>query len=457
MQNKTGEGKPLGFWMCTSLVVGNVIGMGVFMLPASLAPYGLNAFLGWGVTLVGSIFVALTFAHYARALPQEDGLYGYIRRPFGNGAAFFVMWCYWVSTWITNAVLVVGVVGYLVALVPALASARWMAPALALALLWFFVLVNLRGARTSGRVQMATTALKLLPLLAVMMLGIWLLATTPQAYLAHVPVTPLSFEATAAAGTVALFGMLGMECAAIPAGKVDQPERTIPRAIMAGTLLAAVAYIGVSGVPLLLIPQAELAQSSAPFVDLFNRYLGGDAGRWLAVFAIISGLGALNGWTLVVGELTVSFVRHDVFPQAMRRQNRHGAPVLALLVTGMLASAMVLMNYSRSLAEGYTFLSNMVTAATLPLYFIGGFGLIKLIQRGVVLAPGGKPATLVAIAAMAILFSAWAAYGMGSEAMLWALALGAMSMPVFHGMRYLRKGPQAGLVAPQVLDSAGEI
>jgi APA family basic amino acid/polyamine antiporter len=441
--NTDASAKPLGFWMCTALIVGNVIGMGMFMLPASLAPFGFNAFFGWLITILGCVFIAHVFAGFARAMPGEDGPYGYTRRAFGNGVAFFVMWCYWVSTWITNATLAVGIVGYLAALVPALAGASWMQPAAALALLWFFVLVNLRGAHTSGRVQMAATALKLLPMLAVLVLGLFLLLTDAQVYTSHLPSTPLSFGATAAAGTIALFAMLGVESATVPAGKVDDPERTIPRATMAGTLITAAIYVGVSAVALLLIEQGELAASSAPFADLFNRYAGAGSGQWLAVFVVISGLGALNGWTMIVGEVTRSFANHDVFPPLFKKANRHGAPLPALLFTGVLASAMVLMNYSRTLSQGFTFLSVMVTAATLPLYFVGGLALIRLWRRGVVRGASGAPLLLLFSAVMASVFSVWALWGMGREPFVWAAVLGAVSLPVYVAMRAWRRGQPA--------------
>lgn len=435
MRGKDAAAKPLGFWMCTALVVGNVIGMGIFMLPASLAPYGLNAFVGWAVTLVGALFVASLFANFARALPGDDGPYAYTRRAFGNGTAFFVMWTYWVSVFISNATIVIGVVGYLTALFPVLSGSPLFAPALALALIWLFVAVNLYGTRTSGRVQMVSTILKLVPLFAVIGLGVYILFATPQQYLAHVPTTPMSFGAMTAAGTIAVFAMLGVECATIPAGKVDRPERTIPRATMFGTVLTALIYIAVSAIALLLIPQAELGSSTAPFVDLFNRYVGPGSGRWIAVFVVICGLGALNGWTLIVAELTVSFVHHGVFPQVLAAPNRFGAPVMALLLSGVLGSAMVLMNYSRSLADGFTFLSVMSTAANLPLYFLGGLAMIKLWRRGVVTGAGGKSGWMLASAVASVLFTFMAAYGMGSEAMMWAVALGAVSLPVFYGRR----------------------
>jgi len=424
--------KPLGFWMCTSLIVGNVIGMGIFLLPAALAPFGWNAFLGWGITLIGCTFIAYAFAQLARTLPEQDGPYGYTRHTFGSGMAFFVMWCYWVSTWITNATIAIGVVGYLEAIFPTMNRQPLLAPTIALGLIWIFVLVNLLGARTSGRVQMVSTVLKLLPLAAVILLGIMVLFTDSQAYISHLPSSPLSLEATAAAATVSLFSMLGVECATIPAGKVDNPETTIPRATIAGTLFAALVYIGVSAIPLLLLPQAGLAKSAAPFADLLNHYWGAGSGRWLAFFVVISGVGALNGWTLVAGELTASFARHGVFPESFMKSNRRGAPATSLILMGVLASAMIVMNYNRSLAEGFTFLSVMVTAANLPLYLVGGLALFILWRRG---AMNKRIVRLLFSAAMTCIYSLWIFYGVGKESMLWAIALGAVSLPVYWFMR----------------------
>jgi APA family basic amino acid/polyamine antiporter len=423
--------KPLGFWMCSSLVVGNIIGMGIFVLPSALAPFGLNAFIGWAITLAGCLCIAHLFARLSQALPQDDGPYGYTRRAFGNGAAFFVMWCYWVSIWLTNATLVVGIVGYLATLLPVLTDKPWLQQAAAHGLVWSFVLVNMRGARTSGVFQVIATLLKLLPLAAAIALGAYVLLTEPGAYTSHLPATAISFEATAAAATVSLFAMLGVECATIPARQVADPATTIPRATLFGTFATAGIYVVVTAVLLLLLPQAELAKSSAPFVDLFQRYWNADAGRWLAAFVVISGLGALNGWTMIAGEVTVSFANHAVFPVAFKRCNRHGAPLRALLLSGVLASVMIQMNYSRTLSEAFAFLIAMVTAANMPLYLLVGAAVIKLCRRRV-LAAG---MLLYATALATILYCLWAFYGMGREALGWAIVLGALSLPVFHAMR----------------------
>ena len=174
MSNIEGNQRLIGFWTCTALVVGNTIGIGIFLLPAVLAPYGFNALLGWGVTVVGCLVLARVFARLATVFPDADGPYGYIRRTIGNGPAFLATWCYWLSLWITNATIAVGVVGYLHAVCPGWTELR-RRRCVALGLLWLFVAINLFGVRASGPVQILMTTLKLLPMAAVILLGVWLL------------------------------------------------------------------------------------------------------------------------------------------------------------------------------------------------------------------------------------------------------------------------------------------
>ncbi|MDH4106258.1 MAG: amino acid permease [Gammaproteobacteria bacterium] len=421
--------KELGFWMCTALVIGNTIGMGIFVLPASLAPYGLNAMLGWCVTVVGMTMLARVFAQLAREFPSADGPYTYIERTTGKLPAYIAVWSYWVSCWITNAALAIGIVGYLTKVVPSLEVIP--AAALATVLIWLFVGINLLGVRTGGGVQIVTTALKLLPLFFILGLGAWLLVTEPSAYTQHTPATPITLEGIMAASTIALFAMLGIESAAVPAGRVRDPERNIPRATLYGTLLMAAIYIGVSAMAMLLLQQDRLAQSSAPFADLLDEFVGDGNGRLLSVFVVISGLGALNGWTLLVSELTASLGRHGFLPARACALNSRGAPAAALTMTGVLASAMVLMNYSKSMVDGFTFLTQVVTAANLPLYLLCSIALVVLARRG----ERNLPASLFVLGLLGTAYVVFAFIGLGSEPFIWSLVLGACGLPLYWLMR----------------------
>ncbi len=426
--------------MSTALVIGNVIGMGIFMQPASLAPYGFNAFIAWAITVIGCAALALVFAMLARRLPHADGPFGYMRETLGEGVSFAALWCYWISVWVTNAALAVGVTGYLVAVVPDLAT--WPPAGLAVGMVWLFVAINLLGTRSGGGVQVVTTALKLAPLALVMALGLWVLLTEPAAYAASPPTTPVSLPATLGASTIALFAMLGLESAAIPAGKVRDPQRTIPRATLVGTLLTAAIYIAVTAIALLLVPQDTLAHSNAPFVEVLDRLAGVGYGRWLALFVVISGLGALNGWTLLVGELTRTLGAHGLLPAIVSRDNSRGAPGAALVLTAALATAVALMNYSKSLVDGFTFLSIVVTAANLPLYLCCAGALLVLWRRAPGLLPRG--AWILGLAGAA--YSVFAFVGVGTEAFLWALVLALAGIPLY-AWRCLRRAhlaPAAG-------------
>jgi APA family basic amino acid/polyamine antiporter len=427
-------GRELGFWMCTALVVGNTIGMGIFLLPASLAPYGFNALVGWAITAAGMIVLARVFVRLARTFPQADGPYAYLRSTLGEWPAFVALWCYWVSCWITNSALAVGVVGYLASAVPALSGVPPLA--IAMSMLWVFIGMNLLGARAGGRVQVVTTALKLLPMVVVIGLGLWLLAAEPAVYAQHPPATPLEFGSMVTASTIALYAMLGVESAAVPAGRVRDAARTIPRATMAGTLLTAGVYVAVSAIAITLIPQQELAASTAPFADLLERFLGAGTGRWLSVFVVVSGLGALNGWILLTGELTRTMAVHGMLPHSLSRLNRFGAPATGLVVTGLLASAMVLMNFSKSLVEGFTFLTLVVTAANIPMYLFCALALVVLARRGE--RRVSRDMLVLGIAGSA--YTVFALLGMGREPLLWGLALAAVGLPVFAVLR--RRAPK---------------
>lgn len=421
--------RPLGFWMCTALVIGNTIGMGIFLQPASLAPFGYNALIAWAITIFGIVLLALIFASLARRMAQADSPYEYIRATQGDGVAFLAMWCYWVSVWVTNAALAVGVVGYLVAVVPALGG---IPPVLvAVALIWLFVIVNLLGVRTGGGVQVVTTVIKLAPMAIIMGLGLWTLLSDPGAYTRHLPTTPVTMPSVLAASAIVLYAMLGIESAAVPAGQVRDPERTIPRATLAGTLITALVYIGVTVIALLIVPQATLSASSAPFVEVLERLSDVGGGRWLALFVVVSGLGCLNGWTMLAGDLTRTLAGRGFIPEPLARCNRHGAPAIALIVTGVLASVLALMNYSKSLVEGFTFLTIVITAANLPLYLCCALALVVVWHR----ARGAVSSAVLWLGLGGAIYTVFVFFGVGMKPFLLALLLSACGIPFYAWWR----------------------
>ena len=273
----------LGFWMCVALVVGNSIGSGVFLLPASLAPYGLNSVIAWGFTACGALLLAIVFASLSRAFPAAGGPYAYVNLAFGPLTAFIVAWGYWISIWVGNAAIATGAVSYLTPMLPWIASVPGASAAVTLGFLWLLTLVNWYGIQASGGVQSVTTVLKVMPLLAIALLGLF---TVRSGNIAAAHIVPLSLSGTTAAATLTLWALLGLESATIPADKVRDPSRTIPAATLLGTVLTAVICILACTTVLLLVLAANagavecaLRRPGNPVLGKFRRQTAGDIRR----------------------------------------------------------------------------------------------------------------------------------------------------------------------------------
>ena len=422
----------LGFWMCVALVVGNSIGSGVFLLPASLAPFGLNSVIAWGFTASGAIALAIVFARLSRAFPQAGGPYAYVRVAFGPLIAFVVAWGYWISIWVGNVSIATAAVSYLSPLLPWIAEQPGASAGATLLLLWLLTFVYWYGVKASGWVQAITTVLKILPLLAVAALGLLSLHSTHAAPTLNIP---LSVSGVTAAATLTLWALLGLESATIPADKVANPGRTIPIATLLGTVVTALICAIACTTVLLLVPPATLAQSNAPFVDLAAQYWGVSAGKIVAVFAAISAFGALNGWILLQGELPRAMAIRGEFPQIFARESAHNTPGFGLCVGSALATLLILANYQKSMVSVFTFMILLSTTACLVLYALCSAALLRLQWTQKLGAPrkGSVPLAIVAILATA--YSLWAIVGAGVEAVLWGAALLLLGVPLYYWFR----------------------
>lgn len=425
------KSKPLGIWMCAALVVGNMIGSGVFMLPASLAPYGWNAVIAWLLTIGGSLCLAYVFAKLAGAFPRAGGPFAYTEEAFGRAPGFLVAWSYWISVWVSNAAIAIAAVSYLSVFMPAIAKTPGLAALLTVAVVWAATAINCAGARSAGSIQLVTTILKLIPLIAVAGLAFSVLHAKGPAVIAPFEPSALSGGSITAAAALTLWALLGVETATIPADKVKDPARTIPRATLAGTAFAGLVYLVVSSGVLLLTPTAVLQGSNAPFVDFVTYHGGGDFRLVLAAFAAISALGALNGWSLIQGELPAAMAREGVFPSWFGKTTANGTPVRSHVASSALVTILVLMNYAKSMADAFTFMALLATAASLFAYLFCSLAVLRLMQQGRMARSKG----LGAVAAVAAVYSAWTFYGAGWSVTFWGLVLLAAGVPIYWLMR----------------------
>jgi basic amino acid/polyamine antiporter, APA family len=445
-QHSTNPPRQLGFWMCLALVVGNMIGSGIFLLPASLAPYGLNSIFGWLLTASGAVLLAIVFAQLARVYPQAGGPYIYPRVAFGECVGFVTAWGYWMSVWVGNAAIAIGTVAYLSELIPAIRTTAGAPVIISVGLIWFLTLVNWRGVKHAGMFQLVTTVLKVLPLVAVIVLAAILLIGQDLTVIRVEP-QPFTISAITASATLTLWGLLGLESATVPADNVIDPKRNIPLATLWGTVVTALIYVIACSAVILLIPGSQLAGSNAPFADAVRLFWGDTAATTLALFAFISGFGALNGWILVQGEMPRVLAKEKVFPALFAHESKYRTPDASLFITSGLVTIVMLMNYSGSMVRVFTLIILISTSAYLVMYLLCALAAFKLALRGDFGLHGRRLMILLAVAMLAALYSAWTLYGAGSEAFWWGMGLFALGLPLYFLLRWQRRRAASAAVA----------
>lgn len=418
----------MGLVQATALVFGNMVGSGVFLLPASLAAYGYYGLGGWFLTGAGALVLALVFAGLGAHLPAAGGPYAYSRLAFGDLAGFLVAWGYWIALWSGNAAIAVAFVGALSVVVPWIGEASWHSAAVAIGAIWTLTAVNAFGVRSAGAVQVVTSVLKMLPLLAVALFGLQYfdLGALPAPTLDLPPLTALG--ATAA---LTLWAFLGLESATVPAESVEDPKRTIPRATVLGTSAAAVLYVIATLAIFAVVPQAELASSSAPFALAADRLWGAGAAALVAVGAAISAFGTLNGWILLQAQLPMAAARDGLFPSFFARRNSCGVPAGGLVAGSVLQTVMIGLNYTEGLVAQFTFIILLATMATLVPYVFSSAGLLMLLVREPERFAGASRKVLAAAGSLGFVYAVLAIAGSGAETVYWGFLLLLLGIPFY--------------------------
>ncbi|MFF3644124.1 amino acid permease [Streptomyces sp. NPDC002564] len=403
-----------GLPIATCLVMGNIIGGGIFLLPASVAPFGTISLVAFAVLTAGAIALALVFGRLAERDPRTGGPYVYARAAFGDFAGFLAAWSYWITTWVSNAALAVAAVGYLDVLIP-VGDHRWTACLAALVLQLLPALANFAGTRYVGAVQLVATVLKFLPLLLVAVGGLFFFDSANLGPFRASDDSPLG--AVTAAAAILLFSYLGVESAAVSAGEVRDPRRNVGRATILGTLGAAVVYLLGTLAVFGTVAHDDLVSSTAPFSDAVDVMFGGSwGGTAVACAALVSMVGALNGWTLLSAQTPYAAARDGLFPSAFGRKKR-GVPTVGVLVTVVLASLLTVYNYTAGSGGVFESLVLITTfTATVPyllataaqIYFLVS-GQRERVHRGRLVRDG-------ILAGTAFAFSMWLVAGSGYAA-----------------------------------------
>ena len=420
--------KKIGLWRTTSLVTGNMIASGIFMLPVALAAYGSVSLIGWILSGAGAIVLAIVYARLSQIYPGvTGGPYAYTRHAMGDFPAFLVAWSYWISLWTTNAAIAIAFVSYLGVFFPVVSSGAVSTACTAIAATWLLTWINTRGIAAAGSVQLITTVLKLIPLIVIAVGG--LLYIRPENFSAFNVSGGSVTGAVTATATLTLFAFLGLECATIPAAGVEHPERTVPRATIIGTLLVTVIYFMSTVSVMGIIPVEQLQQSTAPFADAASTVWGDWAGYLVAGGAVISTFGALNGWILMQGQMPAAAAADKLLPSVFARLNRYQVPSISLIGSSVLITILLLMNTTAKLADAFQFIILISTMAVLIAYLLSMASYMIIATQTI--EQSAKRTSHITLALIGFAYSFWALAGAGMESIYYGLLAVVAGIPLY--------------------------
>lgn len=365
--------RKLGWGLAALVVAGNMIGSGVYLLPAALAPVGSASLIGWIVASAGAVLLAAVFAGLGRLRPAADGLSDFVTLGLNRFFGFQAGLAYWAAGWIGNVAIAVAATGYLAVFAPVLRES-WAALACNIVLIWLATFAYMAGPRLVARLGGATLVIGLLPLIIAIVAGA--AAFDPETFAASWSPDGRPLTASVPASLALVFwAFLGVESAAVLSARLRRPERDVGRAGFAGVLLAAVVYIAATVAVFGVIPAGELADSTSPFADLAGRVMGAAAAGFVAVCAVAKTMGTLGGWVMLTGETARSAARDGFLPRVFGRGVE--TPVANPLIHGGLMTLAAVASTQPGLSGQFAVLINVTTVLILIVYALCCVALIR--------------------------------------------------------------------------------
>ena len=429
MENRSLK-KEISLFMATMLVCGNMIGSGVFMLPATLAQVSgpLATIIAWILTTTGSILIAISFANLGSKYPSTGGAYQYTKEAFGEFAGFLSAWLYWNGSWIGNAAIIIALASYASAIIPALQESLYSA-IFTSSILWVITILNIIGVKKAGKIQTFATVFKI-GFFALFIVAsflnfekINLLPLLPEGKgLTTIPL----------AATSTLWAFVGLESATVTAGEIKNPERNVKKSTIYGMLIASVIYILISIGSMGTMSNLELSLSSAPLIDILSNILGGSVGKILAIAVVVCILGTTIGWILSTARVSYAAGVDGVFPKFFGKlDNKHGTPINSLIIGSVLVNILIIMNYQKSMVSAFTFITILATLSFLPVYLLTSAAEMMLMFKGnsdfnfkIFIKKSLVPL-------IAFIYALWTIYGSGAETVMWGFILMLIGIPFY--------------------------
>ena len=422
--------KIIGFWRGWSIAVGCAIGSGIFMMPTLLAPYGLIGFGGWLIAGAGSILVALTMSRLVRRIPKTGGPYVYANEGLGHFAGFIIAWTYWIACITAIAGISIAFVSYLGFFIPAISNSALLSLLASLVLVWLIVTLNIFSIESSAKFQVVSTLLKLLPLFFMMFLGLVGFDSNNLPEINPTNANPFILLATVT--TLVMWSFVGIETATVPAENFINPEKTIPKVLIAAVLSVLTIYVLVSIAIAAIVPAEELINSSAPFALAATKILGFSGGVIIAFGALISTLGSLNANTLTAGNITFAAARDKLLPSKFLTLSDAGTPIFSFILAGSFVSFLLMLNYTKGLIDAFIFFAMLSTLSTLIAYLFCAMAELKFLKND---DSSKQRNTAIFLTFGTFLYAFFAIWGAGMEIVFYSFMLILVGMPMYAWMR----------------------
>lgn len=437
MENKNLK-KDIGLFMATMLVCGNMIGSGVFMIPATLAEVSgpLATILAWILTTIGSILVAISFANLGSKFPETGGAYQYVKEAFGEFAGFLSAWLYWNGSWIGNTAILVTLTSYSAAIFPVLNNPLYSIIYSSL-ILWAVTILNIVGVKQAGKIQSFTTVFKIV--FFALFIIIAFLNFDKNNLLPLLPKNK-GLETISLAATTTLWAFIGLESATVAAGEIRDPEKNVKRSTIYGLIISAVIYLLISIASMGAMPNEVLAKSTAPLTDILTRSLGNSVGVIISAIVVVSILGTTIGWILATARVAYAAGQDGVFPKIFGKvSSKYNTPVYSLIISGILVNILLLTNYQKSMVSAFSFITILATLSYLPVYLLSVSAEIMIMFRDEKEISIGKFISKSIIPLLAFIYTLWTIYGSGAETVMWGFILMLLGIP-FYIYNYHKSG-----------------
>lgn len=430
------EQNKLGLWTSTSLVVGNMIGAGIFLMPAAMANFGSIGLLGWVFSAIGSFFLAKVFSNLSKLLPHATGgPYAYTRNGLGDFIGFLVAWGYYLAVACANSAITISFVSALSTFFPVLASNSMVAVCTGLCSIWLLAYINTLGIVAGGKLQLATTILKVLPLLLIAVGGLFFIKAANFSPFNKSGGSMIS--ALQATATMTMFAFIGIESATVPSGSIANPEKNVARATLLGLLITTFVYLLGSVSVIGIIPAAQLQKSITPYADAAVIIYGSNARYWVSAGIAIAAFGSLNGWTLLQGQVPYAISKDKLFPPIFSRTNKKGVPYMGIVISSVMVSLFMTMNYTKGLVAQFKFLLLLSLLSVLIPYLLSAAAYLVIRVRNTPNAGGWAGAVTLAILAFA--YALWAIAGAGQEAVYYGFLLLMAGIPFYVWAAFVKK------------------